>query len=177
MNLETYLRSRGPLRNINRFQMEFTIKKQNLCEHGYSVGCLFYLICKMADIAITTEDLFLAMNHDFIESLTGDLNQIVKGKNEETEKAWVTIEDSVSTSETKKFTDAQAERSLGKRKLEILKLADALEAYLYTTEELRLGNTALLSANRYYENKVKMSPAKISGEVLVTVQKIYYGEF
>jgi 5'-deoxynucleotidase YfbR-like HD superfamily hydrolase len=153
MNLEQYLKGRGPLRNINRFNMEYTIKKQNLCEHGYAVANLFYVLCKDLKVKVTSEDLVLVMNHDFIEAFTGDLNLKVKNFSPETLACWNAIEEEVTPVGLERFTDFGIQNNMTNVKYNLFLLADCFEALLYVKEEIRLGNSALIGAFSYYRLK------------------------
>jgi len=133
--------------------MEFTIKKQNLCEHGYSVANLFYIICKELKIKVSVDDMMLVLNHDFIEAFTGDLNLKVKNKSQETASAWDTIEKETVPKGLEKYTDSGIFKSLSKEKYNVFIFVDCLEAFLYCKEELKLGNGALLGAFNHYRLK------------------------
>jgi 5'-deoxynucleotidase YfbR-like HD superfamily hydrolase len=156
MNLDQYLNSRRTLRNIKRFNMETVIQPQNLCEHGYGVTTLFYLLCKDLKIALSSKDLFLIMQHDFLESLTGDLNKKIKDKSSATKMAWEVIEYECGE-DLQEYSDKSIQKQLqdDDRKYQVFLLADAMDAMLYCQDEVRLGNSHLKNAFIYYKNKVE----------------------
>ena len=78
--------------NIKRFGMEDVIKPQNLADHGYQVMNLFLIACDFMAYRPTVNELDKVLNHDVIETLTGDLNKAVKEKNQITKEAWEDIE-------------------------------------------------------------------------------------
>lgn len=157
MTLDDFLHKYPILRSIKRFNMERVIHPQDLCGHGYAVGSLFYLLCKEFDIELTADILFLVMNHDFVESITGDLNKLLKDKNNDTKQAWATIEAECVPRHLQGYTDANIReqlRAYNPNVEKIFNLADYMDAGLYCLQELGLGNTYLQNAYEYYQRKV-----------------------
>jgi len=161
MDLEEFMKQYPVLRNIKRFSMESTIRPQDLCGHGYAVGTIFYLLCKGFGINLSGETLFIIMNHDYVESYTGDLNKLLKEKNATTKNAWRTLEAQCIPDHLGDFTDAGISAhfkfvygDLSGTLEKIFKLSDSLDAYLYTSEEVKLGNTFLSRACSHYEEVV-----------------------
>lgn len=164
MSLDDWTERYTTIRNIRRFNMQPTIKPQGLCGHGYGVGCIFFLLCKEFDIEVSADLLFLVMNHDFVEAYTGDLNKLVKDKNEATQKAWDILESESVPPNLRGFTDKVIEAKLeahGPNTLKIFKLADCMEAGLYCMEEIKLGNLHLEDAYRYYQHQVETLSAEL----------------
>ena len=151
MNLKDFIKHRGTLRNIKRFGMEFTLHEQNLCEHGYSTASLFSLLCDHKNIKIESIDLWRVMQHDFAEVFTGDLNQAIK---KEVPYYWEKIEDQM-VPEGVCYKDNDLKVYLGHKKYPIFLFADALDAFLYTKDEIGMGNFHLLKAHIYYKDKLK----------------------
>jgi putative hydrolase of HD superfamily len=154
MQLENYIDNYRTLKNIKRFSMESIHSIQDLCGHGYGVANIFYLLCKELHIKITEEDLFMALNHDFAEAYTGDLNRLVKDKNERTQKAWSIIENEILPKELENWTMENICKKLGSEKAEVLKIADELDAFLFCTEEVNKGNTYMERPKNYYQWKL-----------------------
>jgi len=155
MNLKMYHEKYDVLKNIKRFAMERVIEPQNLCDHGYGVGSLFYLICESSNIEVTAKDLFRVMNHDFAETYTGDINRIVKEFSPSSSVCWYTIEEEVIPSNLKEYTDKGMEDHMSQEKIEIFKLADNLDAFMYCEREYKSGNTHLSFAGHRYRAKIR----------------------
>jgi 5'-deoxynucleotidase YfbR-like HD superfamily hydrolase len=138
--------------------MERVLQPQDLCGHGYAVGTIFYLLCKEFEIEISAETLFLVMQHDFIESITGDLNTLIKNRNKETEQAWDVIEKECVPRHLEGFTDLAIREQLRAEdpNLEkIFNLADYMDAGLFCLQELGMGNGYLQKAYEHYQRKVE----------------------
>lgn len=164
MTLDDFTEKYSTLRSIRRFNMMPTIRTQDLCGHGYGVGCIFFLLCKEFDIEISAELLFLVMNHDFVESYTGDLNKIVKMKNEATQEAWSILESESVPPNLRGFTDKVLEAKLeahGPNTLKVFQLADCMDAGLYCMEEIKLGNLHLEEPYRKYQKWVETLSAEL----------------
>lgn len=150
-----YFEARPALRNINRWGMEFTMKDQSIPDHSYHVVTMFMLICKELELEPTANDLFLVLNHDFIESKTGDLNDRIKRISSFTKDAWDTIEGEAAGSELyTEYSDDAIMRALGPEMGLVFMLCDSLEALLYAHEEVSMGNTYLQKAKNHYFSKV-----------------------
>lgn len=175
MDLEEFMKQYTVLRNIKRFSMESTIRPQDLCGHGYAVGTIFYLLCQGFGIHISAETLFIIMNHDYVESYTGDLNKLLKEKNDTTRNAWRTLETQCVPGHLSDLTDAGISahlkfvyKDMSETLEKIFKLADSLDAYLYVSEEVKLGNTFLSKAYTHYEDVV----SNLFEELNVEAQKL-----
>ena len=154
--------------NIKRFGMEDVLKPQNLADHGYQVMNLFLIACDFMAYNPTVKELDKVLNHDVVETLTGDLNKLVKEKNLITRKAWEDIEkeltdiipdpigmyqDNWDPREYRHGKDwYQQVETFG----ELWKFCDAMDAYLYCMEERKRGNTNLQRAEFYYFDKLKL---------------------
>jgi len=166
MELNDFLQHRRKLRNIKRFNMEYTIQQQNLAEHGFMVASLFVLICKKLRVDFLEKDLFLIMNHDFLETLTGDINLQVKEYSPITKRAWNIIEKQIINKELMKYSDVVIKNNFDKIKYKLFLFSDALDAFLYTKDEIELGNSALKNANIYYKNKLFQLDSELFKDIL-----------
>lgn len=151
MNLQDFLSNRRTLRNIKRFNMESVHHPQNLCDHGYNVATLFYLLCKHKEVHITTEELFMVMNHDFCECFTGDLNLHIK---KQVPDYWRNIEECLIPERFLFFTDDGIDYALSHQAHEMFLFADALDAWLYCRDEIKMGNSLLKKALKRYDEKL-----------------------
>lgn len=168
MVLDDFTAQYSTLRTIRRFNMIPTIRPQDLCGHGYGVGCIFFLLCKEFELEVSAELLFLVMNHDFVESYTGDLNKMIKEKTEGTKEAWSLLELESVPPNLRGFTDKLVEIKLkeaGENIWKIFQLADCMEAGLYCMEEIKLGNLHLEDAYRRYRDWVE----KLSSELQMSI--------
>lgn len=142
--------------NIKRFQMEDVLKPQSLAEHGYHTANLFLIACDFTSYNPTVKELDKVLNHDVIETLTGDLNKLVKELNSETIEAWKIIEEQVLKEHSVRlgiYVDYWMEGTSFDR---LLKFCDAMEAYLYCHEEILRGNRQLKRIEIYYESKLSL---------------------
>lgn len=155
MTFETYLETRKPLRNIKRFGSEYTITRQNLCEHGYHVANIFMMLARHLSIRVTEKDIELVLNHDVAESATGDLNSLTKYKSLKTQRAWLTIENESVPKGLKEYIESNLERSLGPIGTDLFKLSDWLDALMYCLEEREMGNNTLGVAISHYMTKIE----------------------
>lgn len=154
MELSDYLKQYNVLKNIKRFHMECVIQPQNLCDHGYNVATVFYIMCKELKIEVTAEEMFAVMNHDFAETFTGDLNRVVKERNETTAEAWDIIEQHNLPSHLHGYTDQGLKRILDPGKMFLFKFADCVDAYLYCKTEVNKGNRFLAKAKSRYLDRM-----------------------
>lgn len=155
MEFKHYLSQQRIMRNIKRFSMETVIHPQNLADHGYNVGTIFYLLCKAKGVELTADKLFMVMNHDFAETYTGDLNKRVKEKDCATMEAWNTIEWRSIPCEVMYLSDASIARDLTSEEYRLFLLADALDAFFYCVEEVNKGNTYLKEAKTHYYDAIE----------------------
>lgn len=159
--------------NIKRFGMEDVTKPQNLADHGYQVMNLFLIACDFMAYNPTVKELDKVLNHDAIETLTGDLNKVVKEWNETTKKAWAMIELEIVPSEAAIYLDdgwhpeGDGPNTFTKhQKFEDLwKFCDAMDAYLYCLEERQRGNQNLISVEGYYLSKLNLMNKPLFGYI------------
>jgi len=142
--------------NIKRFQMEDVIKPQSLAEHGYHVVNLFLIACNFTGYSPSVKELDKVINHDVLETLTGDLNKRIKDFSKETIQAWAVIEESVLDErwETEAYSDSF--EGWEAKFISLLEFCDSMEAYLYCTEEYKRGNHNLGRALEYYHSRLRL---------------------
>lgn len=148
--------------NIKRYQMEDVIKPQSLAEHGYHVMNLFLIACEFTGYEPGIIELDKVLNHDVIETLTGDLNKLVKELNSTTMLAWSTIEEHVMREQSPKLNMYSDDTLLFNNEFtKLLKFCDSMEAYLYCLEEGKRGNKNLENVALYYESKLLKANEKL----------------
>lgn len=120
MKIETLQDSRR-LAHVPRWSVVPVIRRQYVAEHSYNVAMLAWWIADELKIP-PHKVIEKALMHDTGEAITGDLPSPVKGRGD---VLGSTLEEA------------------------IVKLADYMDAYLYTSEEEQLGNTCLQSVCGY----------------------------
>ena len=155
MLLKDFIQQYRITRNIKRFSMETVTRPQDLAGHGYSVGSLFYLLCLEKGFEPFPREIFLAMNHDFAETYTGDLNKRVKDKDSATIVAWDTIELHTLPARILNYTDKHLQDLFSPEAYRLFLLADALDALLYCSEEVQGGNQHMIDAYDHYTNSIR----------------------
>lgn len=141
MELQEFLKQRTTMTTIKRFSMVKVLHPQSLSCHGYNVGSLFCLLCDHFGVDIKAVELFMVMQHDFVESYTGDLNAHIKDQNEETKHAWRVLEESTVPNSLHPYTEKGLENILKGVKDLLFRLADQMDAYLFCKDERKMGNT------------------------------------
>ncbi len=134
------------MRNIQRLSGHSKLRSYNLLEHSFMVTALFKEFCKLESIDYDLEVLDAVMNHDLLESETGDLIYPVKNLNEVTKNSWETIEREVTIKYTElaKYTDENIHKRLNQIQLNMLKACDLLELWIFCMEERDMGNKTLV---------------------------------
>lgn len=170
LGLSEFIKQYRITHNVKRFSMESVIAPQNIASHGYGVGSLFFLLCRAKGVECTAEELFGAMNHDFVETYTGDLNKKIKDMNTDTKEAWDTIEGSIVPIHAFSLTDKNLKNRVFREEVyPLLLMADYLEALLYCREEEGKGNSFLKKAREHYVVAVKALCLEQIKESSVTV--------
>lgn len=115
----------------------------NLLEHSLVVGMLFRWFATEENIAYDMNVFDKVLMHDYVESITGDLNACVKKFNERTAKAWDIIESEVCKSNTvlAPYTDEAIRASMTEEQHGLFKMCDYLDLWIFCRNEIALGNT------------------------------------
>lgn len=143
MSLDMLKKERALL-NVQRMAGKPKLRSYNLVEHSFFVTSMFIELCRREDIEVHMEDVKKVMNHDLVETLTGDLLYPAKNLNEETSKAWEYIEDSIvkENPEFIPYTDKKIRKGFSEKKWMLFKAADLLDLWIFCKEEQVLGNNA-----------------------------------
>lgn len=129
------------LKNVFRMSTTNTIKPYNVFEHSFGVLVLFKIIADQNNVEYTIETLDIVMNHDIVESITGDLVYTVKKFNEKTSLSWSEIEKELTkNTEYEKYSDENIKNKLNDEQYSLLKCCDTLDLYMYLHEEWCSGN-------------------------------------
>lgn len=116
---------------VKRCHTERTLRSQTVAQHSWGVATILLMVHPEADAKL----LRAALWHDVSERAMGDIPSPVKWASEGMHAAIESLEDDINTQwdiMPKGLTEA--ERAL-------LKFCDAFEFYLWTREELAMGNT------------------------------------
>lgn len=116
----------------------------NLLEHGLVVGMLFRWFASEEDVAYDINAFDKVLLHDYVESVTGDLNACVKNFNDNTARAWDTIEWEICHGDTKLFpySDESIKGAMTELQYKLFKACDYLDLWIFCRNEQALGNTS-----------------------------------
>jgi len=128
--------------NVTRFSSMLKNRKNDLTQHSFFVLKYFINFAKFLNISYTADTLETILNHDYMESITGDLDYAVKNMSKNTKKWWSYIEKEVvvKNSMMAKYTDEWIELSLNNEQLKLFKCCDLLDCWFFCIEEYLLGN-------------------------------------
>jgi len=130
------------LKNVHRCAGTRLMRPYTLDSHGAQVAELFYLAAIEEGIPLTARMMYMAMNHDLMETMTGDLLYPVKNASPESAEAWNVVEREVARIYgLEAFTDDKLEKALGPEAYDLFKACDMLELYFTVREEIASGNT------------------------------------
>lgn len=130
------------MKNVQRLPNTPHHRGYNLLEHGFVVGMLFRWFASQEDVAydITVWDKVLM--HDYVESVTGDLNLLVKAHSPLTAECWAKIEKDICSSNTAlaPYTDAEIKASMTDIQYRLFKCCDYLDLWIFCVQERAMGN-------------------------------------
>lgn len=128
----------------------------NLLEHCMVVGMLFRWFASEEDVPYDINVFDKVLLHDYVESVTGDLNACVKNYNENTSSAWDIIEWEICHSDLNlaNYSDESIKKSMNDRQYKLFKTCDYLDLWIFCRNEQALGNTStkLLACIKNCEN-------------------------
>lgn len=130
--------------DVQRLSSSSKVRSYNLAEHSYFVLTLFQDLVKQEGMAYTVEDLYLVARHDYLETLTSDLIDPVKGFSQKTRDAWNVIEAEIVSQSQDQYlhliSDKELEEELSEPIYRLMKECDRLELLMFCVEEAELGN-------------------------------------
>lgn len=133
------------LKSIDRLSGVFKHRNYNLLEHSYMVATLFKEFASKENVPYTMAEFDLVLNHDLVESITGDLSYEVKNSSEATKQHWEEIEEEVITPHPKlsRYLDSYIKGHLTERQYLLLKTCDTLDLWIFLKEEVAMGNNTV----------------------------------
>lgn len=131
------------LKNVNRLGVEAILRPYNLLEHSYMVTVLFMHFAAKEGWAYGISCIDHILHHDILETVTGDLPYVVKRFSSTTLECWSKIEEEIVGVHPQliTYTDDYMERTLTPGQLELFKVCDLLDLWIFLKEEQGLGNT------------------------------------
>lgn len=138
MKIETYRQ----MKNVQRLAIHQILRPYNLLEHSYMVGILFMHFAKLEDIPYDINTLRLVLNHDVLETISGDMPYPAKNLNEKTKYHWERIESEIADAhpEMRPYTDHRIEQVMTPGQFDLFKACDLLELWIFIREEQEMGN-------------------------------------
>lgn len=114
----------------------------NLLEHGLVVGMLFRWFASEEDVAYDINVLDKVLLHDYVESVTGDLNSCVKNFNSTTKAAWDVIEGEICKYDfsLQPYSDTELKKCMTELQHRLFKMCDYLDLWIFCRNEIALGN-------------------------------------
>lgn len=114
----------------------------NLLEHGLVVGMLFRWFASEENIEYNINVFDKVLMHDFIESVTGDLNACVKKFSRKTSEAWEIIENEICSFDLTlaPYSDKEIKKSMTDMQHRLFKCCDYLDLWIFCKNEVALGN-------------------------------------
>lgn len=160
--------------NIDRLATTMKIRKYSLAEHSYYVAAMFEDFARQELIKYTTQDMYLIMRHDYLETLTSDLIFPVKKLSAITEECWDEIEREVIKDENEYYghtliSDQQLKEKLDPTIYALMKDCDQLDLFLFCMEEIQMGN-----ANSEIKRIVRILKDNLSKSLFWSVKDFVY---
>lgn len=133
--------------NIQRCALAKKNQGYSLKQHCQGVlSITLDLLGILGETPLTSLQTSQVLHHDIMETFTGDLPYTVKNLSDEVKDSWDFIEAEVIERVSELYpslafyTDRAIRDSLSPRQFAIFRIADTADLWLYTEEEIRLGN-------------------------------------
>ena len=150
------------MKYVQRLSSKPLIKPYSLAEHSFYTAQLFAFFCEEEGNEYDGKDLELVMNHDLLETRTGDLLWTAKSLSRATVESWNTIESEVAKKhDLTYYTDVNIKSKLGEKKFKIFKASDYMELLMFVSEEISLGNNSVEIKEVYDNCRYLISELKI----------------
>lgn len=130
------------MKNIERLSNVPHHRGYNLLEHGLVVGFLFRWFASQEDVPYDINVFDKVLLHDYVESVTGDLNYLVKNFNRETAEAWSVVEEAICGEDPvlRNYTDKALAEAMTPLQYKLFKVCDYLDLWIFCKQEEALGN-------------------------------------
>lgn len=130
------------MKHVDRLSGTPTIQRYNLMEHQYIVAQLFRIFAAQEDVSYTVQELDIVLNHDILETETGDLLYTAKNLNSKVKEHWESIEQEIAEHYPYllRYSDEFIKESLNERQHALFKCCDLLDLWLFIDSEENLGN-------------------------------------
>lgn len=130
------------MKEIKRLPNTPHLQGYNLLEHCYTVAMLFRWFASEEDVPYDMVVFDRVLMHDYVESVTGDLNALIKKFNEKTDKAWEVIENEICDSDPilREYSDKSIKECMTELQYRLFKTCDYLELWIFCRKEQALGN-------------------------------------
>lgn len=147
---------------VIRFSAQMLTKPPNLMEHCYATASIFVALAKYWDIPVSLNAVDFVLNHDLLETETGDLLYPVKHM-KHNEVNWGAIENAVVEAFPMLEGYADNNESLTNDEQWLFRFSDLLEGLITCLEEIRMGNRnpSVATCRQVYINALE---ALIKGE-------------
>lgn len=130
------------MKNIQRLPNTPHHQGYNLLEHSFIVGVLFKWFASQEDVAYDINVWEKVFMHDYVESVTGDLNLLVKKFSDVTADCWAKIEKEICEGDSvlSPYSDANIKASMTDLQYRLFKCCDYLDLWIFCMNEKALGN-------------------------------------
>jgi len=130
------------MKDIHRLPNTPHHRGYNLLEHSFVVGMLFRWFASEENISYDINVFEKVLMHDFLESVTGDLNHCVKSYNDKTREAWHIIEKEICNGDStlSGYSDEALKESMTHMQFLLFKMCDILDLWIFCKNEEALGN-------------------------------------
>lgn len=130
------------MKYVNRLSRWPISRGYNLLEHSFMVTVLFRHFANLEDISYDMQVLDRVMNHDIVETVTGDFPYDAKNMNRETKELWEQLELQVVRMHLTfdRYTDRALMDVFTFQQYELFKACDLLDLWIFIREEQEMGN-------------------------------------
>lgn len=143
INPARFLTRARKMKDVNRCSGTRLSRPYTLDSHGAFVADLYYLFATRTGFEPTAKQLFYILNHDIMETETGDLLYPAKNLNPKVADAWDSIEAAIAETDETLITDVELSEKFTENEYALFKACDMLELWITCVEEARMGNNTL----------------------------------
>jgi len=143
------------LEHIKRWNHHPSIRVQNVAAHSYNVAMITAILSRHI-LKLNAEDtwnqVWIALRHDFSESVTGDISPLVKRFAD-----WEEVEEraNIEAAQISAHSDLNELFVLCSDMPPIVKLADYLDAWLFARTEAAIGNRMFMAIRDELTKKIQ----------------------